>query len=189
MRRDTFAAGLAGGSRCARNFRSVVRALRTCNRFVKVFDSCGFHILGAESGVYLGLVRWQDSQCFCLPQRYSGPVSSCLAPWFRCNAGGKDVAAQVQETITRRMSVPACAGRCEARTFRLLQCTRQGSLLHADRRLCSQHMKEWHKHGLVGQDMTALHAMELKKFLSKMLLNPSFKWFSRDLFWEEIVSP
>ena len=59
--------------------------------------------------------------------------------------------------------------------------------MHADRRLCSQHMKAWHKHGLVGQDMTALHRVELTKFLSKMLLTPSFKWYSRDLFWEEIA--
>ena len=191
LRRDTFAAGLAGGTRCARNFRSVARALHTCHRFVKVFDSSGFHILGDASGLYLGSIRWQHSHCSCLPKHYRGVVSPDIAPWLRCNAGGKDVAAtvhdRVEETITRRISVPACEGRCEARTFRLLQCTRQGTLMHADRRLCSQHMKAWHKHGLVGQDMTALHRVELTKFLSKMLLTPIFKWYSRDLFWEEIA--
>ena len=173
--RDAFEAGLSGGLRCARNSRSVVCSLRTCHWYVRVFNSSGYHILADASGAYLGSVRWEDSHCPYLPHHYPGVPSNTVAPWLQRNAGGRNATVQVEDIIARRISMPACDGRCEARTFRLLQCTRRGKALRADTRLCSQHMKEWHEHGLVGQDMTASHAAQLKKCVRNMFANPSLK--------------
>jgi len=49
-----------------------------------------------------------------------------------------------------------------------------------------QHAKNWHKQGLVGQPLSKSHEVSLQKHLTKLLSSPSFQWFSRDLFWQEL---
>ena len=49
-----------------------------------------------------------------------------------------------------------------------------------------QHAKNWHKHGLVGQPLSKSHEVSLQKHLTKLLSSPTFQWFSRDFFWQEL---
>ena len=97
-----------------------------------------------------------------------------------------NIETRVSELIDRRLACLPCPSRCEARTFRLLQCSRTTTVLQGDRRLCSQHNKGWHKPGLVGQDLTVSHRSSLSKHFIKCFTNPVFDWFSRDLFWDEL---
>ena len=47
------------------------------------------------------------------------------------------VETRVNDLIDRRLACLPCPSRCEARTFRLLQCSRTTTVLQGDRRLCS----------------------------------------------------
>ena len=49
-----------------------------------------------------------------------------------------------------------------------------------------QHSTTWHKHGLVGQPLTASHRKGVEVFLQKQLSTPHFEWYARDLFWAEV---
>ena len=89
--------------------------------------------------------------------------------------------------ILARLVLAQCSeGHCEARTFHLFQCSRTGSATVSGRRLCMQHAKNWHKQGLVGQPLSNSHEVSLQKHLTKLLSSPTFQWFARDLFWQEL---
>lgn len=47
-------------------------------------------------------------------------------------------------------------------------------------------IKNLHKHGFVGQPLSNSHEVPLQKHLTKLLGSPTFQWFSRDVFWQEL---
>ena len=52
------------------------------------------------------------------------------------------IETRVSELIDRRLACLPCPSRCEARTFRLLQCSRTTTVLQGDRRLCLNTVKD-----------------------------------------------
>ena len=72
-----------------------------------------------------------------------------------------ELASRVDTAIARRLAAVVRLDRCQARTFKLTQCEKTGGDVNGIR-LCKQHFASWHKHGLMGSELSAAHKQDVQ---------------------------
>ena len=197
LRRDIFDSGFAGHNRSIFNLQLVENALRCCHTRVCIAHitnkSLVFSCLGALHARYIGSIFWDKTAghvSFLSVKSLATSFYAGIPPWHFTNVGApkqvkksvrntvivdptvNDIESRVEAMIADRLHVHPVALRCQARVFRLFQCSHVGIFLVGDKLVCEQHYKSFRRHGLVGQPLTYEHKHDLTQHPVTILSKP-----------------